>query len=466
MTENSSQNEVRIIETGGANTSAVLAAFRRLGVDAEIVESAADILAAERVVLPGVGGFAAGMHRLRQRGLVDALRAHVGAGRPLLAISLGLHLLLEGSDEAPGLPGLAIVPGHARRLEARRQALPLPQIGWNRILPDRPCRYLFDGWAFFAHTYALDGRPEDSQAAFADYGGRYVAGFEIDSILACQFHPELSGGYGRRLLRTWLEGRSLAPQPAAGPNIRVIPALDVEDGRVVRRVNMSSLNDAGDPLELASAYELQGADEIVVTDVSATRTGHAFAVSVVEDLRARLAIPLTVVGGALGIEDARRLFNAGADKIAIDSATIAQPGLLSELATTFGRQCIVLAIDAAAIEGGGWRVLFRGGQEDSGHDVIEWVERGAAQGAGEVLLSSRDRDGTKRGYDLDLIRAVRGVCRLPLIVSGGAASPAHMQEAIEAGASAVLAASIFHDAEHSVASIKGWLARRGVPLRP
>ncbi|MCA8968576.1 MAG: imidazole glycerol phosphate synthase subunit HisF [Planctomycetes bacterium] len=464
MSQVNPKNEVCIVPTGDANTRSVLAAFHRLGVDANVAETAEEVFEAERVVLPGVGSFAAGMQRLRDSGFDVALQEHVRRGRSLLAISLGLHLLLEGSEESPRSTGLGIVPGVARRLDSRGGTLPQPQIGWSRILPDRPCRFLFDGWAFFANTFALESRPEGFHAAFADYGGRFVAGFESAEVVACQFHPELSGGYGRRLLRTWLEGQS--PTARGGPTIRVIPSLDVENGRVVRRVHMSSLDDAGDPLELASAYELQGADEIVVTDVSATRTGHAFAVSVVRDLRSRLAIPLTVVGGAVGIEDARRLFDAGADKVAIDSRAITHRGLLSELVSMFGRQCIVLAIDAAVREGGGWNVLFRGGQDDSGQDVIEWVREGAQQGAGEILLSSRDRDGTKRGYDLELIRAVREVCSLPLVVSGGAASPAHMQEAIQAGATAVLAASIFHDDEHSVASIKGWLARRGVPLRP
>lgn len=459
-------NEVLIVETGTANTTSVLAALRRLGADARIAENPEEVRDCARVVLPGVGSFADGMRRLEDAQLVEVLRARVQEGRPLLAISLGFQLLLEGSAEAPGIEGIGAIPGQAIRLDSREHDVPLPQICWNRISTDGACHHLDEGWVYFANSFALAEAPEGWSAATADYGGRFTAAIERGEILGCQFHPELSGGYGRRLLRTWLEGGGQEQEGSfSGPTMRVVPCLDIEDGRVVRRVHFDSLNDAGDPLELASAYELQGADEIVVTDVSASRDGQAHTIHVIEALRERLAIPLTAMGGVSGVGDARRLFAAGADKVAIGSAVVRQPGLLSELAATFGRQCIVLSIDAAR-SGETWHVLTRGGREDSGIDVAEWAERGAELGAGEVLLSSRDREGTKTGYDLDLIRSVRARCPLPLVANGGAASPEHMLEAIEAGASSVLAASIFHDSEHSVASIKGWLRRQRVRVRP
>lgn len=455
-----------MIETGCANTESVLAAFRRLGADAAIASSAAEVEEAPHVVLPGVGAFSTGMRALRSMGLIEPLRSRVEKERPLLAICLGHQLLLEGSEEAPGVEGLGIVPGTARRLEVG-DGIPLPQIGWNRLAPDQDCKFLDAGWVFFANSYGLRlcDRPKDWCVASAEYGEGFVGAIERGQVLGCQFHPELSGGYGRRLLRTWLAGSGASSEPLATPTIRLVPCLDIKDGRVVKGVKFESLRDAGDPLELASAYELQGADEIVVLDVSATNEGRAHAVATVEELRERLAIPLTVGGGVRGVADARQLLSAGADKIAINSAAIQDPGLLQEMANAFGRQCIVLSIDASRRDDG-WTTLVRSGQEDSGVDVVEWAQRGAELGAGEILLTSHDRDGTKRGYDLDLIRAVREACRLPLVASGGAASPQHMLDAIRAGATAVLAASIFHDSEHSVASIKGWLRRRGVEVRP
>lgn len=248
-------------------------------------------------------------------------------------------------------------------------------------------------------------------------------------------------------------------------SVRVIPCLDVRDGRVVKGVKFQNLRDSGDPALLAGLYEQQGADEIVMLDVSATPEERGTAVETVRRIRRAIALPLTVGGGVRSEDDARALLDAGADKVAVNTAAVQRPALLSDLARHFGRQCVVLAIDARAVEGGGFRVVVRSGTEMLVLDAVEWAERGAAAGAGEILLTSWDRDGTHEGYDLTLLRQVTERVRIPVIASGGAAHAEHLAEAVSAGASAVLAASIFHDGKTTVADVKAELAARGVKVR-
>jgi len=246
---------------------------------------------------------------------------------------------------------------------------------------------------------------------------------------------------------------------------RIIPCLDVSHGRVVKGIRFQGLRDAGDPAERAALYEAQGADEIVILDVSATPEGRGNQVETVRRVRAGLGIPLTVGGGIRTEGDARALLEAGADKVSINTAAVHRPELLSEVAERFGRQCTVLAIDAAR-SGTGFEVLVKGGREGTGLDAVQWACDGTARGAGEILLTSWDRDGTRAGYDLGLTGAVAAAVRVPVIASGGAAGVEHLKEAFDAGADAVLAASIFHDDEMTVADVKRALAAMGVVIRP
>jgi imidazoleglycerol phosphate synthase cyclase subunit len=245
---------------------------------------------------------------------------------------------------------------------------------------------------------------------------------------------------------------------------RVIPCLDVADGRVVKGVKFQGLRDAGDPAERAWLYERQGADEIVILDVSATPEGRAHGLDVVAKVRASLAIPLTVGGGVRKLDDARAFLEAGADKVSVNTAAVAEPRLVAEIAERFGSQCAVVAIDAAWRDGR-FEVLIKGGREGTGRDAVKWAQEVAGLGAGEVLLTSWDRDGTREGYDLPLTKAVAEASRLPVIASGGAANARHLADAFEAGADAVLAASIFHDDETTVGAIKAELAAMGVRVR-
>jgi imidazoleglycerol phosphate synthase cyclase subunit len=247
--------------------------------------------------------------------------------------------------------------------------------------------------------------------------------------------------------------------------VRIIPCLDVRDGRVVKGIRFKGLRDAGSPPDLAAEYERQGADEITLLDVSATPDGRATAYETVRAVRERLALPLTVGGGVRTADHAGALLDAGADKVGVNTAAVARPALVEEMAARFGCQCTVVAIDAAS-RNGGWEVVTLSGRERTGIDALEWARECTSRGAGEILLTSWDRDGTKSGYDLDLISAISSVVEVPIIASGGAAGAAHMVDAVRAGAHAVLAASIFHYGELTVSDLKRELASQGVEVRP
>ena len=247
--------------------------------------------------------------------------------------------------------------------------------------------------------------------------------------------------------------------------VRIIPCLDVSHGRVVKGVKFQGLRDAGDPAELAALYEAQGADELVVLDVSATTEARGTQLDTVRRVRAELSIPLTVGGGMRGVDNAQSLLEAGADKVSLNTAAVERPELIGEIAGRFGSQCAVVAIDARKADDG-YEVLIRSGKESTGRDAVAWARDVVALGAGELLLTSWDRDGTRSGYDLELVGAVAAAVNVPVIASGGAARAEHFHQAIAAGADAVLAASIFHDREYTIGDVKRELRERGVEIRP
>jgi imidazole glycerol-phosphate synthase subunit HisF len=481
--------EVRVVRTGAANLASVSAALRRLGATPVLTESADAVRTAERLVLPGVGAFGAALARLGELGLVEPLRARIAAGRPTLAVCLGLQLLAEGSAESRGVSGLSAFPGQVTRFvhdeehgvredgAGAASELRVPQLGWNFVAAANESAYLTPGYAYFANSYKLDAAPAGWTAAMSTYGRPFVAALERGAVLACQFHPELSGAWGLAVLRRWLEHSGAAdaeaaapPAPASPPPghsapVRIIPCLDTRDGRVVKGVRFQGLRDAGAPAALARAYEEQGADELVVLDVSATPDGRAHQVETIRSVRAELSIPLTAGGGVRRLADAGALLDAGADKVAVNTAAVRTPELLAALAAQFGRQCTVLALDAARAAAGGWEVVVTSGRERTGRDALAWAREAVERGAGEILLTSWDRDGTRMGYDLELLTAIARVVPVPVVASGGAAHPWHLAAALRAGASAVLAASIFHDGELTVRDVKRALAADGVEVR-
>jgi cyclase len=247
---------------------------------------------------------------------------------------------------------------------------------------------------------------------------------------------------------------------------RVIPCLDVTDGRVVKGVNFVDLTDEGDPVELAARYSAEGADEIVFLDITATSDNRATMLDVVRRTASEVFIPLTVGGGIRSVDDMRAALRAGADKVSVNSAAVRDPDLIGRCAEAFGSQCVVLAVDARRVAPGSWEVVIDGGRTPTGIDALEWIRRGVALGAGEILLTSMDGDGTQTGYDLDLLRAASDPVEVPIIASGGAGNAAHCAEAaITGGADAVLAASIFHRRQVEISEVKRVMAASGIPVR-
>jgi cyclase len=246
--------------------------------------------------------------------------------------------------------------------------------------------------------------------------------------------------------------------------VRVIPCLDVDAGRVVKGTRFLDIRDAGDPVELAAFYDAQGADELVFLDITATSDKRGTVVELARRAADEVFVPFTIGGGVREVADAHAVLDAGADKVSVNSAAVARPELLDEMARVFGAQCVVLAIDAKRAEDG-WEVHVAGGRTPTGRDAVAWAREGVGRGAGEILLTSMDRDGTQDGYDTDLLRAISSQVEVPVIASGGAGEPADLVDGFEAGADAVLLASILHYGRYSVGELKRHLAAAGVPVR-
>ncbi|MER5944591.1 imidazole glycerol phosphate synthase subunit HisF [Streptomyces sp. NPDC001904] len=247
--------------------------------------------------------------------------------------------------------------------------------------------------------------------------------------------------------------------------VRVIPCLDVDNGRVVKGVNFQNLRDAGDPVEMAKVYDAEGADELTFLDITASSGNRETTYDVVRRTAEQVFIPLTVGGGVRTAEDVDRLLRAGADKVGVNTAAIARPELIREIAERFGRQVLVLSVDARRTESGSFEVTTHGGRRSAGIDAVEWAHQAAELGAGEILLNSMDADGTKDGYDLEMISAVRKHVSVPVIASGGAGRLDHFAPAVEAGADAVLAASVFHFGDLRIGEVKSSLREAGCPVR-
>ena len=470
--EHHTSKQVLIVPTGSANIASVMSALRRAGADVKLCTTASEILAAPRVVLPGVGAFGAAVAALTEQGFIEPIRQRLATGKPTLAICLGMQLMLQSSDESSGVAGLGIIPGAVRRFAPGPWRV--PHMGWAKVTtPPAFSETRFPGnvtpgEAYFAHSYYVPTstiNPQDWLISTTNYASTAFAAMlqsrKFPGIIFCQFHPELSGPWGAAIFEHWLAASP--SNPHASPPLpirprgrhRIIPCLDVRDGRIVKGVQFSGLRDAGNPAERAMLYADEGADELVMLDVSAGPEGRQACLATIQSIRRNISIPLCVGGGVRTIDDAKAVLDAGADKVAINSAAVRDPEIIAQLAERFGRQCIVAAIDAARVpptpthslhQSPRWQVVIASGKHPTSRDVVAWAAEVERLGAGEILLTSFDRDGTGSGYDLELLRAVRTVASVPIIASGGAKTPEHFAEALATGqADAVLAATIFHD---------------------
>ena len=355
----------------------------------------------------------------------------------------------------------------------------LPHIGWSRVRWEQPLELLEglpDECAFYhVHSYVANPANRDVVLGSTEYGERFVSAVQQGSLFGVQFHPEKSSTHGLKLLKNFsntCSGTARRVRPARSsesrPGLckRIVPCLDVDGGRVVKGTNFINLRDAGDPVELARFYDREGADEIAFLDISATHEKRNTIAKLAKEAVSEVFVPITIGGGIRTVADAQTVLDAGADNISVNSAAVAEPELLNELDSVFANQNLILAIDAKRRhDGSGWDVYIAGGRTPANRDAIAWAQEGVSRGAGQILITSMDRDGTQGGYDIDLITSMCEAVNVPIIASGGAGSLEHLTQGLEAGADAVLCASIFHYDTYRVADVKSHIDRHGVMVR-
>jgi imidazole glycerol-phosphate synthase subunit HisF len=493
---------IALIDYRAGNLTSVRKALAAAGAEVFTPAAAGEIAGADGLIVPGVGHFEA--TAVLDAPWRDAILAHVGAGKPLLGICLGLQFLYEGSTEAPGLPGLGLLPGRCQKLgpdwdptvrlsDDAWADFKVPHVGWNAVNPTRPSTILTGvapgAQAYFTHSYAAP-LGEATAATTTTGPNTFASVVERDAIFGLQFHPEKSGDAGLAMLRNFCarvsgggdacsgqcSGQSsgeVAGTAKAGvhhASKRIIACLDVRDGQVVKGVKFAGLRSAGDPAELAVRYNVEGIDEVVILDVTATLETRRALAHTIREVARNLFIPLAVGGGIRTEADAAAVVEAGADKVSLNSAALKDPDLISRLAVRYGSQAVVVAIDAKRTPtpagADGFAVYARSGTSDARRDAVEWACEAASRGAGEILLTSMDRDGTRSGFDCELTAAVSRAVSIPVIASGGAGTLDHFVEVFTRGrADAALAASIFHFSEHGVGDLKAHLATAGIPMR-
>ncbi len=438
---------VAIADYGAGNLRSLSSALIRAGANPVVTVDPAVVHESPLALIAGVGHVESAAAGLARHGLDDALRERVATGRPVAGICVGLQLLFGESEE--GGAGLDLLAGSVRRLMARR----VPHIGWNTLVASRPSA-LVDGVdgadVYFAHSFAAE--PDELGRRDRNHRPR---------------RPRRRRGRERNARRRPVPpraqrrgGRPRPREPPAMVKKRVIPCLDVADGRVVKGVNFEDLREMGQPVELARRYSELGADELVFLDITATLEGRGPILDVIGRAADELTIPFTAGGGVTGVDDARDLLLAGADKVAINRAAFDHPEILAALAAEFGSQAVVCAIDARAGE-----VVTHAGRTPRGRDAVDWAREAVERGAGEILLTSIDADGTRSGYDLALTRSVAAAVEVPVIASGGAGEARHMAAAFEAGAEAALIASIVHERPERLPELKAELEEAGWPMR-
>jgi imidazole glycerol-phosphate synthase subunit HisF len=465
---------IAVLDYGMGNRRSVEKALEHVKASVVVTREERELRAVDGIVIVGVGAYPEAMRRMAPfRQLLSERHAE---GTPMLGICLGLQLFFEGSDEHEGARGFGFLEGDVSRM--RSAGARLPHIGWSRVRWEQSSELLEDlpDECAFYHVHSYVATPRDSGVVVGttEYGERFASAVQHGSLFGVQFHPEKSSKDGLTLLRNFANvcvGKAarvrppVAQDPQPGLLKRIVPCLDVDGGRVVKGTNFIDLRDAGDPVERAQFYDHEGADEIAFLDISATHEKRSTIAELAKEAVSKVFVPITIGGGIRTVDDAQTVLDAGADNISVNSAAVARPALLNELDGVFANQNLILAIDAKRSENGAWEVYVAGGRTPTGLDVVSWAQEGVSRGAGQILITSMDRDGTKGGYDLSLITSMSEAVDVPIIASGGAGSFEHLTEGLEAGADAVLCASIFHYGSHSIADVKRYIADRGVMVR-
>jgi len=470
-----------LIDYGAGNLTSVRNAFASLGEETVVTRDPAVIAAAERVVFPGVGAAAHAMENLKAFGLVDAVR-NAAATKPFLGICLGMQALFEFSEEDGGVELLGILPGRVRRFPDTA-GCKIPEIGWNgtrekNVKGEGQGQAGNCGEFYFVHSYAAEVIG-DTYLTASYAGVDFTAMVKRGNLWACQFHPEKSGSLGLNLLKNWVEGTqpfssTLNSQPstlnplASTLTRRVIPCLDVRNGRVTKGVKFQNNVDLGDPVEMAVKYAEGGADELVFYDITASAERRPIDIGMVEAVAKAVHIPFAVGGGISTVADMERVILAGAEKVSVNSLAVRNPRIIAEGAAVFGAQCIVLGMDPvkSGKTASGYEITTRGFREFTGMDAVEWAKRAADLGAGEIVVNSVDADGTRAGFELDVTRLIADAVGVPVVASGGAGRPEHLVDAFNlAHADAAIVAGMIHSGEYTIAEIKSGMASAGVPTR-
>ena len=453
-----STKHVLIIDTRAGNLFSLKAAIERLGFKATVRQTPDDVNY-DAIVIPGQGRFGTVMENLRQYGWENYLNRFKNTDIPMLGICVGMQIFFEASEEDPGVTGMNWYTGKARALDFPKK----PMVGWTALNSD----YWSNEHVYFVNSYAIEA--SEHQIAGAHYGVDFCAAIQSGNFTGVQFHPEKSGETGAEMIRQALAGELVQKASTAKSEFntlipRIIVCLDVDKGRVVKGTNFKELRDMGDPVELAVAYEEQGADELVFLDISASNEMRPTALKRVTDIANHLSIPFTVGGGLRQLDDVKAFLDAGADKVALNTTALQQPHVINETAKAYGSQCVVVAIDVDR-QGDDLPIYIHGGRTKVENKFFDWTQEVADRGAGEILLTCMHRDGTGIGFDTELTKQVSEQVNIQVIASGGAKTEQHFLDAFENKADACLAAGMFHSGNYRVEQVKQFLSQHGVAVR-
>lgn len=462
---------VGIIDYGAGNVESVCLLLQRLQVQFILSDQIKELEQCDALIFPGQGSAGPAMNRLRESGIDEFIKKWQ---KPFLGICLGMQLLGEFSEEHQ-TNCLGVLDYNIEKFDS---SIPLiPSMGWNSIQIQKENPYFSEEESpYFYCVHSFFAKENMQTVGSTNYYGQNYSNLVIyKNFTALQAHPEKSGKVGEYFISKWLYNSGIHHQTVGKPFIpkqsgfanRIVPCLDVKAGRTVKGVNFVGLKDMGDPVELAAQYSDQGADELVFLDITATHEQRDTQQQWVSAVAKEVNIPFTVGGGIKTLDDAKRILDCGADKISVNSAAVKRPDLIAEISGLYGSQCVVLAVDYKRNSiPNSWNVFIAGGRTDTGLDAIEWISKGVELGAGELLLTGMDFDGTRQGFDLPFFQQVANNVKVPLIASGGAGKSQHFTDLFQqTTVSAGLAASIFHEGSVLIPDLKQQLREQSICVR-